>query len=439
LKWPAQALGVAQRDFVRFGLAHMLTSVPQSSRGGSLMAFVLFLAVVLVLVYRVMTAEDRVRFVRAVSRGARRATQVITLQHQELEPFNQMLRARTPVAPVTPTLIAVSIAIFALMAWGPHPLGDHNTLVGWGANFAPRTTNGEWWRVVSTLFLHTSWLHLLVNVIGLLQLGLVLERLVGPIAFAAVYLASGMLFGVLSLSDSHGVVSLGASSAIVGVQGLTLALLTWGVLRRSAPVVPLVVLKHLAPAAVVFLAYSLATDAVDGAAGFAAVVTGFLCGLAIAGNIDRGRASMPRIAAATAVTLVIAAAATTPLSGIVDATPEFERLATIEARMATTFRAAADEFSKGRITAEALAEVIERSIIPEMQAARARIETLDNVLPEQQARLNASKEYLRLRNESWRVRSEAFRQSSMSMLREADTIERASLDILRRIAPTGQG
>ena len=198
-------------------------------------------------------------------------------------------------------------------------------------------------------------------------------------------------------------------------------------------------LKHLAPAAVVFLAYSLATDAVDGAAGFAAVVTGFLCGLAIAGNIDRGRASMPRIAAATAVTLVIAAAATTPLRGIVDATPEFERLATIEARMATTFRAAADEFGKGRITAEALAEVIERSIIPEMQAARARIETLDNVLPEQQARVNACKEDPRLRNESWRVRSEAFRQSRMSMLREADTIERASLDILRRITPTDQG
>ena len=107
--------------------------------------------------------------------------------------------------------------------------------------------------------------------------------------------------------------------------------------------------------------------------------------------------------------------------------------------MATTFRAAADEFGKGRITAEALAEVIERSIIPEMQAARARIETLDNVLPEQQARVNACKEYLRLRNESWRVRSDAFRQSSMSMLREADTIERASLEILRRIAPTGQG
>ena len=99
----------------------------------------------------------------------------------------------------------------------------------------------------------------------------------------------------------------------------------------------------------------------------------------------------------------------------------------------TTFRAAADQFNTGRINAEALAEVIEHGILPTVRATRERFGLLQKVYPQQQTLVAACNEYLRLRDESWRVRTAAFRQSSMSMLRKADTFERASLEILDEI------
>jgi hypothetical protein len=98
-----------------------------------------------------------------------------------------------------------------------------------------------------------------------------------------------------------------------------------------------------------------------------------------------------------------------------------------------TFRAAVDRFKNGTITADTLAEVIESAILPELTAARAHVESLDNVPLEQQTLVAACKEYLRLRDESWRVRSAALRRASMSQLGEADAIERASLERLRQI------
>ena len=127
-----------------------------------------------------------VRFFRAVSRGARRATQVITLQHPELEPFNQMLRARTSVAPVTPDAHRREYRDIRPDGVGPAPPRRPQYPRWMGRQL--HSTHDERRVVASRLDIVPSyaWIHLLANVIGLLQLGLVLERLVGPIAFGAV-------------------------------------------------------------------------------------------------------------------------------------------------------------------------------------------------------------------------------------------------------------
>ena len=97
-----------------------------------------------------------------------------------------------------PVLLALNVLVFLAMGWGGD---DAETLVSWGANFGPRTTNGEWWRLVASMFVHTGTLQLLVNGAALVQLGLILERLVGHVTFAAVYLAAGLLASIVSLSD----------------------------------------------------------------------------------------------------------------------------------------------------------------------------------------------------------------------------------------------
>ena len=403
------------------------------------MAFLILLIVVLVIAYRAMTSEDRARFGRRSLQVLKRLRDKITLGHRELESFHKALHARTPVAPVTPFLIAANIAVFALILVSPHPLGDSNVLVEWGGNFGPRTANGEWWRLVTALFVHAGWLPLVVSIIGLAQIGFILERLVGPLAFAAVYFASGVFSGVVLLSGSPVAVHVGASGAIFGTYGLMLAsLLRGGLVWGRRAVIPAAALKRLAPAVAVFVLYNLGTDTMARTAELGGLLTGCACGLVAAWHVREQHASVPKIAAATAALVAAAVVVAAPLRGMVDVTPELERLVTVEERTATTFQAALDRFQKGRMTAEALAEVIEGAILPDVKAARARVETLDHVPPEQQPLFAACKEYLRLRDESWRVRSTAFRRSSMPMLREADSLERASREILREITAAGQ-
>ena len=104
-----------------------------------------------------------------------------------------------------PVLVAVNVIVFLMMGWGSDPAAGPESLVAWGASFGPRTTNGEWWRLVASMFVHTGLFQLLVNCAALVQLGLILERLVGHITFAAVYVAAGVLASLVSLSDyPHG-------------------------------------------------------------------------------------------------------------------------------------------------------------------------------------------------------------------------------------------
>ena len=102
-----------------------------------------------------------------------------------------------------PAFVAVNVIVFLMMGGGG---SRRETLVEWGASFGPRTTNGEWWRLAASMFVHTGFLQLLVNCAALVQLGLILERLVGHITFAAVYFAAGVLASLVSavgLSDGH--------------------------------------------------------------------------------------------------------------------------------------------------------------------------------------------------------------------------------------------
>jgi rhomboid protease GluP len=400
------------------------------------MRYVMLLGVALVVSYRIMTPDERVRSRRAVSRMKQWLMQAITLRQPELEPFHDMLHVRTPVALATPTLLVLNITIFVLMLWSADPLSDPDTLAGWGGNVGPRTVNGEWWRIFTAMFVHASWLHLLADVVGLLQLGLMLERLVGPMAFAALYLVAGLFSSVIQLSAAPVAISVGASGAIFGAYGLTLAVLMWGVLHRSSSIVPIAAAKSLAPAAATFVLYSLATDAVSSVAELSGCITGFACGMAMTQHVRERKASVRRVAATAAlaaVAVVLAAAPLRGIDGIADVGPELARLVEVEERSTRTFRAAADQFTTGRITAEALAEVIDGGIMPDVTAARARFESLDNVALEQRTLVAAGTEYLRLRDESWRVRAAALREASMPMLGKADSIERASLEILREI------
>jgi membrane associated rhomboid family serine protease len=84
---------------------------------------------------------------------------------------------------------------------------------------------GEWWRLLTSTLLHGSFLHLLFNMYALYWLGPQLERSLGHVRFAALYILSALGGSVASywFSDLN-TISVGASGAIFGLITATIVI-----------------------------------------------------------------------------------------------------------------------------------------------------------------------------------------------------------------------
>jgi len=138
--------------------------------------------------------------------------------------FEMRLRELHPRPLMTPVLVAVTAAVFLLLALAARQglKVDSARLLGWGASYAPRTLRGEGWRALSSLLLHAGLAHVAVNLCFLLLVGRSVERLLGSFAFLGVYLLAGVGGGLLSLGWFPTAVQVGASGAVFGVYGALL-------------------------------------------------------------------------------------------------------------------------------------------------------------------------------------------------------------------------
>ena len=103
-------------------------------------------------------------------------------------------------------------------------LSQSRYMIQAGGMYAPRIIeNGEWWRLLTCIFLHFDAGHLFHNMLILYFLGKWVEEALGSARYAAVYLGSGILGAVLSmygsLTSGDTYVSAGASGAIYGLMG----------------------------------------------------------------------------------------------------------------------------------------------------------------------------------------------------------------------------
>ncbi len=395
------------------------------------MAFLVLLLIAGFFGYRVTTPQERARLADAALVLLQRGRRTLLRERAALVPFHETLRARTRLVLVTPALVLLNVVVFVLMVFADGAIADPETLLSWGASVGPQTTNGEWWRVVTSLFVHDGFIALVITLVGLVQVGLVVERLVGPLTFGAVYLAAGILVNLVNVSASPMAVTSGATHAVLAVYALAAASFLWTL--HSAVTLPLVALRAMAPAAAVFLLYNLSE--LTSASSLIALSTGAVGGLVLSRGIAEQKPPLRRLGVATAAALALAVAAAVPVRGIADVRPELARIVEVENTTTTAYQAAVDRFRKGRMSADALADVIDRAVVPELQAAQTRLSAVTGVPDQHQPLVAAADEYLRLRDESWRQRSAALRKSSLPGLRDADKTERASLDAFRRFAP----
>jgi membrane associated rhomboid family serine protease len=383
----------------------------------------------------VMSGEERKRLIQAALVSVRGAIKEAARRRPELEPFRDALRARTSWVIITPALVALNAMMFVLMLFGTGALSDPVTLVGWGGNYGPRTTNGEWWRLVTATFVHAGIFHLLVNIAGLVQCGLMIERLVGHLAFAAVYIAAGTFASLVLVSAHPLVVMVGASEAIFGIYGLLFALIVPTLLHRSTIRIPVMALKRAAPAALLFLLYNydVVTGGPEGQAKLTAFTVGFFSGIALSVWGSDGKPAMRRLATVAGVTAGLAVVCAVPLRGVFDARPELARVVAFEDRTAIAYQKEVDRFKGGRVPVEKLTQLIDKTIVPELQATQKRVKALAKAPAEQQPLIASAEEYLRLRDQSWRLRAEGLRKANLVVLREAERTERTSLEALRRV------
>ena len=204
---------------------------------------------------------------------------------------------------ITLTILILNVAIFLAMVFAGVPFLSPTAaqVLPWGANFGPLTTSGEWWRLLTTCFLHSGVIHIAMNMFILFQIGFFTEMLFGSARYLLLYLFAGIGGNIAGLYFHPLVTGAGASGAIFGIYGGLLAFL---LIRRG--VVPREGALSIAKSAGIFLVYNLiygltspTTDLVAHGAG---LLIGFVVGCLYAWSLEPVPASL-RNARAVGVTL----------------------------------------------------------------------------------------------------------------------------------------
>jgi rhomboid protease GluP len=92
-------------------------------------------------------------------------------------------------------------------------------LINYGAKDNDLIIQGQYWRFITPIFLHANLLHVGLNMLNLVVLGVFLERLVGHLRFLLIYLLTGVISIISSFYFMPQEISVGASGAIFGLVG----------------------------------------------------------------------------------------------------------------------------------------------------------------------------------------------------------------------------
>src|ERR1700735_2946763 len=181
-------------------------------------------------------------------------------------------------------VLGASVAVFIAMVLASGPSLDFTkqVMIHFGANFGRATLSGQWWRLVTYMFLHGGLLHIAFNMWCLWDLGALAESLYGRWTFGTIYLITGIGGGLASVAWNPQVLSVGASGAIFGLAGALIASFYLGEFSM-----PRAALTGTLRSVVVFVGYNLFFGAVIARTDNAAHVGGLLMGLLLGALIAK--------------------------------------------------------------------------------------------------------------------------------------------------------
>lgn len=167
-------------------------------------------------------------------------------------------------------LLGINIIMFLLLELNGSSKSIE-TLIEYGAKYNPAIIeNGEWWRIVSSMFLHIGFLHLFMNMFAVYYLGMAVERIYGSIRFILIYFLAGIGGGLASFAFTTNI-SAGASGALFGLFG---ALLFFGLIHRKLFFQTMG--KNLLIIIGINLVFGFMVPQVDNGAHLGGLITGFI-------------------------------------------------------------------------------------------------------------------------------------------------------------------
>src|SRR5580692_6876487 len=193
------------------------------------------------------------------------------------------VRRRESAISLTQIIFGMNAAVFLGMALSSSTVMDFpvRELIVWGANVGALTLSGEWWRLLTNVFVHGGLIHIAFNMWCLWNLGQLAESLYGRWTYAAIYLICGVGASLASAGWHPYVPSVGASGAIFGLAGALVAAFKLG--EFSVPRAALSgTMRSLGAFIVYNLIFGFAIPGIDNAAHIGGLVTGLIVGALIA-------------------------------------------------------------------------------------------------------------------------------------------------------------
>jgi membrane associated rhomboid family serine protease len=209
--------------------------------------------------------------------------------------------------PATYVLIAINVVVFLIeMAGGGGGLfaEQGSRFIADFALYGPAVAEGEWYRLVTSGFLHASFMHIGFNMLILFFLGRLLEPALGTPRFVTLYFASLLAGSLGALLLDPNAFTLGASGAVFGLAGATFVIARGRGLDALAGQIGFLILINLF--------FSIASVRISLGGHLGGLVGGTICALAIVagekGVFGRNRLSL-EIAAMVLVAVVSVAGA----------------------------------------------------------------------------------------------------------------------------------
>jgi membrane associated rhomboid family serine protease len=209
-------------------------------------------------------------------------------------------------APVTRILIAINIVIYLLTAaQGGGFNAPGGQLFDKMILYGPFVAHGDWWRLVTAMFLHASVIHIGFNMFALYLIGTPVEQYLGRARYIGLYFVSGLAGSAGGLLQAPHTPVLGASGAIFGILGAML-ILEWQATGRLA--------GNAMTWIVINLVISFAIPNISWGGHVGGLIGGILIMLAYAHWRDRGRAQFGQLGLGGVLGLVVVAAGSVALA-----------------------------------------------------------------------------------------------------------------------------